>query len=248
MEIGIWRKFWAEVLGTFLLVLIGCGSVAATAALSAAGAPALDIAGLVGIGLAFGMAVLAAIYAIGHISGCHINPAVTVALASTGRMSWGDAWKYILGQLIGATLAAYTLALVFGGIPGNLGATAVGGGFTAWQAYLAELVGTFVLVFTIFGAAVDGRAPKGWAGTAIGLVVAGIIIVMGVPSGSAINPARAFGPYLAVATLGGTVNWVDFILGYTLAALIGGVLAAFVYDAIAAPRAVAPDRRHAAAD
>lgn len=243
------RRLWAELIGTWVLVLVGCGAVTATVTASKAGAANIGVGALFAIAMTFGIAVTTMIYAIGHISGCHINPAVSVALALTGRMPWSEAAAYVVAQLIGATGGALTLWAVFGAkAVGALGAPAVGAGFTAMQAYLAEAVGTFVLVFTIFGTAVDGRAPKGWAGLAIGLVVAGVIVAMGSVSGQGINPARSFGPYLVETLAGGSVNWVDFLLGYTLAPLIGGGAAAFAYDALAGTRAAEPAQQAAPAD
>jgi glycerol uptake facilitator protein len=244
------RKFWAELLGTWVLVLIGCGSVVSANVLIGGGAGKLDLGALFAIGLCFGIAVVAMIYTVGHISGCHINPAVTVALAVTGKMPWKEVPAYVIAQFIGAVGGALTLALIFGtgGVEASaLGAPAVGAN-PAWGVYAAEFVGTLVLVFTIFGVAVDGRAPAGWAGLAIGLVVAGLITALGTMGGQSINPARGFGPYLIDAFYGKAVNWTDYLLGYALAPLLGGALGGLIYENLVAGKAAKVDKKAASAD
>jgi len=244
------KKYLAELVGTWMLVLVGPGAAAVTLLLAKGTAKATEfnigigaLGGLgdwLAIGLAFGLIIAAAIYSLGHISGCHINPAVTIGLASVGRFPWSQVIPYIIAQLIGGVLASLTLVAMLGTMAasvGGCGAPAPFPGVTPFQAYFAEAVGTFILMFTIMGVAVDKRAPVGWAGLIIGLVVAAVIITMGNVSGQGINPARTFGPYVADVLFGGPNLW-KYFLGYTIGPIIGAVLAAFLYDFIAQPKAV----------
>lgn len=235
------RKYLAELIGTWMLVLIGPGAAMISLLMSEGTSKATDfnigigaLGGLgdwLAIGLAFGFIIAAAIYAFGHISGCHINPAVTIALASVGRFPWSQVFQYISAQLIGATLASITLVAMLGtraATVGGLGAPGPFPGVAPMQAYLAEAVGTFILVYVIMAVAVDKRAPAGWAGWIIGMVVAGIIITLGNISGSGINPARTFGPYLGNVLFGGPNLWAHFA-GYAIGPIIGAVVAAYLY-------------------
>jgi len=235
------RKYLAELLGTYMLVLFGAGA-AAISLLISEGTPKattfnIGIGALGGlgdwlaIGLAFGLVIAAAIYAFGHISGCHINPAVTIALASVGRFPWSQVFQYIIAQLIGAALASFTLVAMLGTRAATVGGCGAPGpfpGVAPFGAYLAEAIGTFVLMLVIMGIAVDKRAPAGWAGWIIGMVVAGIITTFGNISGSGINPARTFGPYLGDVIFGGPNLWAHFA-GYAIGPIVGAVVAAFLY-------------------
>jgi glycerol uptake facilitator protein len=198
-----------------------------------------DLAVWFGIAIAFGIAVIAMIYAFGHISGTHINPAVSVALWATKRMPANDMVAYIIAQLIGATLASASLVIILGSRAAEtgLGATGMFDGVTYIQAIFCEAVGTFILVLTIMGSAVDKRAPSGFAGLAIGLVVAAIIVTIGNITGSSLNPARTFGPYLADSLFGGPNMWAQFPI-YVIGPIVGGLVAAFLYDYIAEPKKV----------
>lgn len=239
------RKYLAEFIGTFMLVLFGAGAAMISLLMSEGTPRATDfnigigaLGGLgdwLAIGMAFGLIIAAAIYAFGHISGCHINPAVTIALASVGRFPWSQVVQYIIAQLGGAFLAALAMVAMLGtraATVGGLGAPGPFPGVAPFQAYLAEAIGTFVLVIVIMAVAVDKRAPAGWAGWIIGMVVAGIIITFGNISGSGINPARTFGPYLGDVIFGGPNLWVHFA-GYALGPIIGGVVAAYTYVFVA---------------
>lgn len=243
------QKYIAELIGTWMLVLIGPGAAMMTLLLAEGEAKAstinIGIGALGGlgdwlaVGLAFGFIIAAAIYSLGHISGCHINPAVTIGLAAVGRFPWSQVVQYIIAQLLGAALGSLTLVAMLGSraaTVGGLGAPGPFPGVAAWQAYLAEAVGTFVLMYTIMGLAVDKRAPRGWAGFIIGMVVAAVITTMGNISGQGINPARTFGPYLINVFFGGPNLWVHFP-GYALGPIIGAVIAAFVYVYVASLRA-----------
>lgn len=243
-----WPQKWlAEFIGTWALVFIGPGAAAITLLLAEGSQKAttfnIGIGALGGlgdwlaVGLAFGFVITAVIYSIGHISGAHINPAVTIALASKGRFPWSQVIPYAVAQLAGAALGSLTLLALLGtrgATVGGLGAPGPFPGVSAMQAYLAEALGTFILMWTIMGAAVDQRAPKGWAGLVIGLVVAGIIVTLGNVSGAGINPARTFGPVLIDAFVPNAPRLWGHFLGYALAPIIGAVVAVYLYDAVAA--------------
>ncbi len=175
------------------------------------------------------------IYVFGHISGTHINPAVTLALWATGRFSAKDVIPYIVAQVIGAVFGSLSLVAVLGGravAVGGLGATAPFVDVTYMQAILSEAIATFFLMLTIMGVALDKRAPNQFAGFAIGMVVAVDIIVTGNITGSSLNPARTFGPYLGDSLFGGPNLW-NFFPVYVIGPIIGAIVAAFLYDYIA---------------
>jgi glycerol uptake facilitator protein len=223
------KRSLAELVGTYVLVLLGTLSVVTMVVYM----KGVDQAALLLIGLAFGVAVIVMIYAFGHISGTHINPAVSIALWATGRLPAKDMVAYIVAQLIGAVLASVTIVIIVGqkAVDAGLGGTLPGTGVSYWQAIVSEGVMTFFLVLVIWGAAVDGRAPKGFAGLAIGLVVAADIWVSGPITGASMNPARTFGPLLTETLWGGTTDWAKFPI-YLIGPIVGGLLAAFVYDYI----------------
>jgi len=236
------KRFIAEAVGTFLLVYFGAGAAAITLMISEGAATPvpfnIGIGALGGlgdwfaIGMAFALAISAAIYALGRISGAHINPAVTIALWATRRFPTREVVPYILAQLLGASLASLLFAATVGMkavTVGGLGATAPFPGITFVQAILAEAVGTFLLMLVIMGVAVDERAPPGFAGLVIGLTVGGIITTTGNIAGSSLNPARTFGPYLADQLLGGSNLWSFFPI-YVIGPIAGAVIAAFLYD------------------
>jgi glycerol uptake facilitator protein len=229
------QKLLAELLGTATLVFIGVGSVPATKIIG--GGTPFTMAQLGVISFAFAMAVVAMVYAIGHISGCHINPAITLALAATGKMSWRDVPGYLAAQLAGATAGALAIVGVLGqqAVTAGLGIAAYGSGVGAGQAFFAELVGTFLLAFVVFGA-IDRRAPGGFAGLAIGLAVFAIIIPVAPATGASINPARTFGPMLIGQLFGGTVHWGQIPV-YLAAEVLGAVAAGFAYSGLAVRRA-----------
>ena len=230
------RRLLAEALGTALLVVFGPGSVVAALTL---GEGRLDYAGLGMIALSFGLVVAVVIYAFGAVSGAHINPVVTLALATTRRFPWREASPYVAAQLLGAVVGGLLVVAAFGRRAvdlGGVGATALADGVGVPQALAAEGLGTFLLVLAVMGLAVDRRAPVGWAGLVIGLAVTCAILVVGPITGASLNPARTFGPYLTAGLLGGEVRWVDFPV-YVVGPLLGAVLAAVGYDVIAQPRA-----------
>jgi len=239
---SLMKRSIAEVVGTFMLVYFGAGSAAITLMISKGSSPPnpfnIGIGSLGGlgdwfaIGMAFAIAIAASIYALGRISGAHLNPAVTIALWATKRFPTRDVVPYILAQLVGASLASLLFAASVGMDAvtiGGLGATAPFPGIGYWQAVLAEAIGTFLLMLTIMGIAVDERAPPGFAGLIIGLVVGGIITTTGNIAGSSLNPARTFGPYLGDYVLAGNSLWQFFPI-YIIGPIAGAVIAAFLYD------------------
>jgi glycerol uptake facilitator len=236
MEVSLARRILAEVVGTGILVLFGAGSVVAALRM---GGGKLDYPGLGMVAIAFAFAIAVAIYAFGTTSGAHINPAVTVSLAATGRFPWGDVPTYVVAQLVGATAGAALIVAAFGGdaIDFGTGGTTLADDATYVQGIVAEAIGTFLLLTAIMALAVDSRAPAGWAGFMIGLAVAAAVLVIGPLTGASINPARTFGPLLVTTIGGGDTDWGDLPL-YIVGPLAGGGLAAFAYDAVVRPRAV----------
>jgi glycerol uptake facilitator len=239
-EYYLGQRSLAEVLGTALLVLVGPGSVVATLTLAGDAKPAITGADLLGISFAFGLVIAAAVYALGKVSGCHINPAVTFALAATKRFPWREVPAYWSAQLVGATLGALGIWAVFAGsgIDLGMGQASFNESTTTWaSAVFAEGIGTFILMFAILGI-VDKRSPGDFAGLVIGGVVVAIIMVVGPITAASLNPARAFGPELISAIGGGATHWNQLIPVYIVPGLIGAGLAAFIYDVLAEPRKV----------
>jgi glycerol uptake facilitator protein len=233
------QKLVAEFLGTGLLTLIGAGSVTATVTLETGSKAPFSEADLGVISFAFAFIIVAMVYAIGKISGCHINPAVTIALALTRRVDWGTAAAYIGAQFLGAVAGAFGIVAMFGSGAASksiLGVTSYAATVSPLQAIVAEAIGTFILVFTIYGVAVDPRSPTGWAGLVIGLIVAGIIFVVGPVTGAALNPARAFGTVFVQALFGGK-SFYDQYYVYVIGPVVGGMLGGLAYDFLAQPKA-----------
>jgi glycerol uptake facilitator protein len=236
------KRCLAEFIGTFFLVFMGAGAAAITLMISQGSVPPnafnIGIGALGGlgdwlaIGLAFGIAISTCIYALGNVSGCHINPAVTIALWTVKKFPSRDVIPYIVSQLAGASVASLLFAVIVGMgavTIGGLGATAPFPGVGYLQAMVAEAVGTFLLMLAIMGVAVDRRAPSGFAGLIIGLTVAGVITTVGNISGSSLNPARTFGPYLGDTLLGGHNLWI-YLPIYIIGPILGAILAAIAYN------------------
>jgi glycerol uptake facilitator len=224
----------AELVGTALLVTFGAGALVAALEV---GQGKVDYAGLGVVGFSFALVIAAAVYMFGSTSGAHINPAVTVSLAVVRRFPWAEVVPYAVAQLVGAVVGGVLVVAIFGTEATDLnvsGGTVVGAGFTDAQAVVAEGLGTFLLLATIMALAVDRRAPAGFAGLLIGLVVACEIMVIGPISGGSVNPARTFGPYLATEIFGGSTPWSEFWI-YWVGPLVGGALAAVAYELIARP-------------
>src|SRR5262245_46205302 len=240
-ELSYTQKLLAEVFGTAMLVFVGVGSVPAT--LIVGGDAPFTMAELGMISFAFAMIVVALIYAIGHVSGCQINPAVTLALALTGKLPWRQVPGYIAAQVAGALLGALAIIGVLGhkAVTLGLGVAKYGSGVGAGQAFIAEAVGTFILAFVVFGA-IDRRAPGGFAGLAIGMAVFAAIIPVAPAPGASINPARTLGPMLVLQFAGGTVHWGQLPV-YLVAEFVGAAVAGLAYTAVAAVRraATVPD-------
>lgn len=216
------NRMVAEFIGTFWLVLGGCGS-----AVLAATFPEVGI-GLVGVSLAFGLTVLTMAYAIGHVSGCHLNPAVTIGLFVGGRFKAADVVPYIIAQVLGAILAAWIVMTIAAGNGGNdlaggLASNGFGdhspGGYSMGSAFLTEAVMTFFFLIVILGAT-DKRAPPGFAGIAIGLALTLIHLVSIPVTNTSVNPARSTGPALMVGGWALSQLWL-----FWLAPILGGVLA-----------------------
>jgi glycerol uptake facilitator protein len=225
------QKFTAEAIGTAILVFIGAGSVPLTKLLT--GQNPFGSAELSTISFAFAFAIFAAVYSVGHISGAHINPAVTIALLATRKIDSMTAGIYIVAQLVGATFGALlTYIILIGNNPQALGLGAVTynpdtSGIAV--ALAAEAIGTAILVFTVFGAAVDGRAPGGFAGIVIGFIVYGVIILVGPITGAALNPAREIGPDLVQSLIGASTKWEQLPV-YIIGPILGGLIGAFTYE------------------
>jgi glycerol uptake facilitator protein len=227
------QKLAAEVLGTALLVFIGVGAVPATLIVN--GDAPFTMADLGVISLAFGTVVIATVYALGHVSGNHINPAVTLGLAATGKFPWREVPGYLVAQVVGATIGALAIVGVLGSQAHEVGLGVASFneslGVGNVQAFFAEFVGTFILVFVIFGV-IHRKAPAGFAGLAIGFVVFAAIVPVAPATAAAINPARVIGPMLVLQGFGGTVHWAQLPV-YVAAELSAGVLAAAAYSLIA---------------
>jgi aquaporin Z len=220
------KKYVAELIGTFALVLIGCGSAVIAG----------EYIGFLGISFAFGLTVLVMVYAIGNISGCHINPAITVAMLVAGKMKSKDAMAYIIVQCIGAIIAAGVLFVIASGqadyslTANGLGQNGYGtlspGGYSLVACFIAEIVLTGLFLFVIFGST-SKDAPKGFAGVSIGFSLI-LIHLVGIPiTGTSVNPARSLGPAIFVG--GETLSqlWLFWV-----APVIGGILAAIVWKYI----------------
>jgi aquaporin Z len=222
------KKYIAELLGTFVLVLVGCGTMVFSG---------LNIAGVVGISLAFGLPYLALFYTIGGISGCHINPAVSISMLALGKIKAKDAAFYIVAQCIGAIVAATTLYAIGIGSPqyslatAGLGENGYGNaspaGFSMISAFIAELLLTFMFVLVFHGSTSE-KAPKGFAGVSIGLSLV-FIHLFGIPiTYTSVNPARSLGPAVIVGILADSTALSQLWL-FWVAPIIGGLLAAIVW-------------------
>jgi glycerol uptake facilitator protein len=239
-EYSLPQRALAETLGTALLVLVGPGSVVATLTLAGDSTPAITGADLLGISFAFGLIIAALVYAIGKVSGCHINPAVTFALAATKRFPWREVPTYWGAQAVGAVIGALAIWAIFAGsgIDLGMGQTSFNEDSTTWaSAIFAEGIGTFMLMFAILGI-VDSRSPSDFAGLIIGGVVVAIIMIVGPITGASLNPARAFGPEFISGLNDGVTHWNQLVPVYILPGLVGAGLAAVIYDLLATPRKV----------
>jgi len=218
---ALWRRVGAEGFGTFALVTGGCGAIVVDRATGALGH--------VGVAACFGLVIMVLIVAVGHLSGAHFNPSVTVAFALTRHFPWREVAPYLLGQIAGAVTGALALRLLFGAGTG-LGATVPSG--SPLQALGVEMLLTAVLMFVIMAVATDTRAVGQLAAVAIGGAV-GLDALWGGPvTGASMNPARSFGPSLVSGQW--QAHWV-----YWLGPLLGAILGAGLYQAFRAPQPVA---------
>ncbi|MCX2760815.1 aquaporin Z [Vibrio sp. Sgm 22] len=224
------NRYIAEMFGTFWLVLGGCGS-----AVLAAAFPDVGI-GLLGVSLAFGLTVLTMAFAIGHISGCHLNPAVTIGLWSGGRFDAKDVAPYIIAQVIGGIIAGGVLFVIASGQAG-FDATASGfasngygehspGGYSLTAALVCEVVMTMVFLFVIMGAT-DSKAPAGFAPIAIGLCLTLIHLISIPVTNTSVNPARSTGVAVFVGDWAVSQLWLFWV-----APIIGAVIGAMIYKAV----------------
>ena len=223
------KRAAAEFLGTFWLVLGGCGS-----AVLAAKFPDVGI-GLLGVALAFGLTVLTMAFAIGHISGCHLNPAISLGLVVGGRFKAAELVPYVTAQVLGAILAAAVLYFIASGKAGfelSSGLAANGyaehspGGYTLAAGFVTEVVMTFMFLMVILGAT-DARAPQGFAPIAIGLCLTLIHLISIPVTNTSVNPARSTGPALIVGGWAISQLWLFWV-----APLLGAALAGVVYRSL----------------
>jgi aquaporin Z len=227
-ERGAAKKYVAEMIGTFVLVLMGCGSAVFLGFLG------LSTAWIIGVSFAFGISLLAMVYAIGGISGCHINPAVSISMLAAGKISAKDTAIYIVAQCVGAIIGAAALYGIAIGSPayGGLTNTGLGQngyaeasplGFSMVSAFIAEVLLTFIFLLVIHGSTSE-KVPKGFAGIPIGLSLVLIHLVGISVTGTSVNPARSLGPAVIV---GGTA--LNQLWLFWVAPIIGGLLAAAVW-------------------
>ena len=222
------KKYFAEFIGTLVLTLMGCG----TAVFLGCGTSA----GVVGTAIAFGLAVVAMAYTIGEISGCHINPAITFAVALSGRMSWKDACGYWVGQFLGGIVGAFLLWAIIAatgapgamGDPAGMGANGVANAGGVWGACLVEIIATCVFVIVVLGATDSKYGAGKPAGLAIGLTLVLVHLVCINLTGTSVNPARSFGPALFAGGAALKDVWV-----FIVAPLIGGACAAGIWKCLA---------------
>ena len=225
------KKYIAEAIGTCTLVVLGCGTAMLVGCDAASGG------GYILTALAFGLSIVAMAYSIGNISGCHINPAVSLGVLLAGRMEKKDFWGYVAAQCIGAFVGAALLALIFmlGGVPdmtGGFGTNGLGGvNGSAFAGLLVEIVLTFIFVLCILGVTAPKAKHVSFGGLVIGLTLVGVHILGIGLTGTSVNPARSIGPALIAAFAGNTAPlaclWV-FIVG----PLAGAALAAVAYKAL----------------
>ena len=230
-DVQLSRKLAAEFLGTAALVACGPGTATATVMVARSTGVAFSTAHLGVVALAFMMVIVAMIYTVGHISGCHINPVVTLALAAARKLRWSDVPGYLSAQVTGGVAGAFAIWSILEqpGLDAGLGVLSYSPGH-ARAAFCAELIGTFLLVLVVFGTTTDSRATPGWYGLALPAIVFAVITVVGPVTGAALNPARYLGPMIARAALGAGagLRW-DQAPVYLAATLAAGLLAAATY-------------------
>ena len=237
------RKILSEVIGTYTLVFFGTLSVVVTL-LIAQGVETTNIFNIgigalggvgdwLSIGFAFAMPLIAAIYAFARISGAHFNPAVTIGLWSIKKFPTKDVIPYIASQIIGSLLATFTIVAILGkqaSTIGVLGSVAPFGDVTLLGVFIAEFLGTFLLMYAIMAVAVDKNAQPGFAALIIGLVILGIVVAIGNISGSGINPARSLTPMIGNLIVAGTPIDLLVLAVYIIAPILGAICGAQLYE------------------
>lgn len=237
------RKILSEVIGTYTLVFFGTLSVVVTL-LIAQGVETTNIFNIgigalggvgdwLSIGFAFAMPLIAAIYAFARISGAHFNPAVTIGLWSIKKFPTKDVIPYIVSQIIGSLLATFTIVAILGkqaSTIGVLGSVAPFGDVTLLGVFIAEFLGTFLLMYAIMAVAVDKNAQPGFAALIIGLVILGIVVAIGNISGSGINPARSLTPMIGNLIVAGTPIDLLILAVYIIAPILGAICGAQLYE------------------
>ena len=225
------KKYLAECIGTCTLVVLGCGTAMLVGCDAAAGG------GYILTALAFGLSIVAMAYCVGNISGCHINPAVSLGVLLAGRMDKKDFWGYIIAQCVGALVGAAVLALIFklGGVQdmtGGFGSNGLGGvNGSAVAGLLVEIVLTFIFVLCILGVT-SGKAGHGsFGGLVIGLTLTGVHILGIGLTGTSVNPARSLGPAIAAA-IAGNMDALACVWVFIVGPLVGAALAAVVYKGL----------------
>lgn len=231
------QRIAGEFLGTCLLVLFHAGATTSERLLLAQSGQLKSPPDVLFLGLVDGLSLFAIIMVVGKVSGALINPAVTLGLASAGRLRASDVAPYLVVQFAGAALGATLIAVLFGPAAGSIGR--VGSltplpGMAWWQAMAVEAVGTFLLLLAISATAEDPRSPSGWAPLAIGMALAAIVTLFEPLTGAGINPARAFGPDLVYALgFGGHVDWGVYLVVYLLGPIVGAAAAVWLYRFLA---------------
>jgi len=241
------QKLGAEALGTAVLVFLGAGSVPALfLARGGTGGAPFTGAELFTISTAFGLAVVAMVYAIGKVSGCHINPAVTLSMAITRRMPWNDAVPYVVAQVAGATIGGLCIWGVFGDKvdAAGVGHIAYAAPTAVGSALLNEFIGTAILLFAIMGVVDKRGGAELLAGLVIGLTVIGVIVTVGPQTGAAINPGRYTGTLITAQLAGLNPDWSQ-IWVYWLADVGGALAGVLAYVGLSRQRAVSVPRREA---
>ncbi|MGE5334029.1 MAG: MIP/aquaporin family protein [Nitrososphaerota archaeon] len=228
------ERCMAELMGTFLLTFVG-GGVAADIALlhRNTGAGPLPTADLLLVALAHGLILFVIVLVFGKISGAHVNPAVTLSLATIGQFKWSDVPGYLIAQFAGAVLGALAIMIPFGrdiAAVGHLGRPELAPHTSLIAGLLAEALGAAILILAVVATAADRRAPEGWAGMTIGLALAAAIMLIGPATGAAVNPARAFGPDVISIFFGApSVDWVAYLVCYLIGPILGGMGVAWLY-------------------
>ena len=238
-EVSLWQIFMAELIGTAILILVGIGSIPATLVLLAGsgGKATFTIADRGMIAFTVGFIIAACIYGLGHISGGHVNPSVTFALAVTKRLPWSRAWVYFAAQLVGSVIGAVGI-LLFIGVPAarqvGLGQNIFASNTSYAQAFFAEVVAAFILLFIVGGCLFDRRAPAGWGGLVVAMVIFSEILALANPSSLSLNFARTFGPAIVMLFVDPSqVNLVQVFTVFLFGPLIGAALGALAYDFVA---------------